>query len=96
MSVGRKVIMLLNVHDNIVKMDKLAGIMEMVLSLYEFDNTDNLENGRLSNVLLRCHVTGSDEFTCSEPVTPQYKQHRIWGVHFPNPVNNGPKGQWHN
>ena len=72
-SVGRKVIMLLDVHDDIVKMDKLVDVMEMVLSLDELDNTDNLENGRLSNMLLRLHVTGSDEFTCFEPVTPQYK-----------------------
>ena len=46
----------------------------MVLSLDELDNTDNLEDGRLSNILLSYHVTGSEEFTSSEPVTPQYKR----------------------
>ena len=45
----------------------------MVLSLDELDNTDNLEDRRLSNVLLRDHRTGSDEYTCLNPVTPQYK-----------------------
>ena len=42
--------------DNIVKTDKLAFITEMVLSLDELDNTDNLEGGRLINVLLRYKV----------------------------------------
>ena len=60
----------LDANDNIVKMDKLACITELVLSLDELNNTDNLEDGRLSNILLRYHVTGSEEFTCFEPVTP--------------------------
>ena len=39
--------------------------MEMVLSLDELR--------RLSGMLLRYHVTGSNEFTCLKPVTHQYK-----------------------
>ena len=62
-SVGRKLITTpLNANDNIIKMDKLACITEMVLSLDELDSTDNLKDGRLSNVLLRYHVTGSEKF----------------------------------
>ena len=57
-------------------MNKLAGIIEVVFCLDELYKTDNLENGSLSNIPLRHHVTGSDEFTCLEPVTPQYKQLR--------------------
>ena len=72
-SIGRKVITLLNVHDNIVKINKLAGITEMVHSLVELNNNGNLENGRLSNMLLRYHVTGSEEFTHFEPISLQYK-----------------------
>ena len=72
-SIGRKVIVLLDVHDNIIKMNKLAGIKEIGLSLDELDNTDNLEDRNLSNILLSHHVTGSEEFKCLEPITPQDK-----------------------
>ena len=44
----------------------------MVPSLEEPNNTENLENGKLSNVLLRYHMTGSAELTSFEPVAPQY------------------------
>ena len=44
--------------------------------LGRLDNTDNLEDGSFSNVLLRYHVTGSEEFTCFEPFTSQYKRLR--------------------
>ena len=66
----------LNANDNIIKTDKLACIMKMVLSSDELDNTDNLEDGRLSNVLLRYHLTVSEEITCFEPVAPQYERLR--------------------
>ena len=51
-------------NDNIIKMNNLACITEVGLSLDELENADNLEDGRLSNILLRYHVTGSEEFTC--------------------------------
>ena len=73
MSVGRKLITTpLDVNDNIIKTDKLAHVMEVALSLDKVDNTDNLEDGRLNNVLLRYHVTGSEEFKSFEPITHQY------------------------
>ena len=73
--VGRKVItMPLDANDHIVKTDKLAHIMEVVISLDELDNTDNLEDGDFSNVLLRHHVPANQEFTYFEPNTPQYKK----------------------
>ena len=60
-SIGRKLITTpLDANNNITKIDKLACITETVLRL---DKLDNLEDGRLSNVLLRYHVTGSEEFT---------------------------------
>ena len=55
-------------------MDKLACITKMVFSLDELDHTDNMEDGRLSNILLRYHVTGSDEFISFERVKSQYKR----------------------
>ena len=38
--------------DRVIKMNKLKGITEMIFNLNELDNTDNLEDGRPSNVLL--------------------------------------------
>ena len=71
-SIGRKLITTpLDANDKIIKTDKLACIMEVVLSLDELNNTDNLEDGRLSNFLFRYHVTCSEEFTSFEP---QYKR----------------------
>ena len=73
--VGRKVITaLLDTNKSVVKMDKLEHVTEVVISLDKLDNTDNLEDGRLCNVLLRYHVTANGEFTSFEPVTPQYRR----------------------
>ena len=73
--VGRKeVTTLLDTNENVVKMDKLACVMEVVFSLDELDNTDFLEDRNLSNVLLRHHVTANGEFTSFEPVAPQYNK----------------------
>ena len=94
-------------HPRINRMNKLAGITEMVFSLDKLNNTDNLEDRSLSNVLLRYHVTGSHkslsnvllryhvtashELMHLEPVMPQYKQLRNGKFCFPNPVSNGLK-----
>ena len=73
--IGRKVItMLLDDNDHVIEIDKLACIMEMVVSLDELDNAENLENGRLNNILLRYHVTANGEFMHFESNTPQYKK----------------------
>ena len=60
--------------DRVIKTNKLAGITEMIFNLNEHDNTDNLEDGRPSNVLLTYHVTADEDFTCFEPHNPQYKK----------------------
>ena len=60
--------------DRVIKMTKLKGITEVILNLDELDNTDNLEDGRPSNVLLTCHVTVDEDFTCFEPNIPQYEK----------------------
>ena len=73
--IGRKLTTTpLDANDNIVKTDKLVCVTEMVLSLDELNNTDNLDDGRLSNVLLRYHVIASEQFMSFEPVAPQYKR----------------------
>ena len=58
----------------VIKTNKLKGIAEMILNLDELDNTDNLEDGRPSNVLLTYHVTADEDFTCFGPNIPQYKK----------------------
>ena len=62
------------VDDQVIKTNKLRGIMELILNLDELDNTDNLEDGRPSNVLLTYHVTDDKDFTSFKPDTPQYKK----------------------
>ena len=57
-------------------MNKLAGITKMIFSLDKLDNTDNLEDGRPSNILLTYHVTADEDFTCFKPHIPQYKKLR--------------------
>ena len=60
--------------DQVIKTNKLRGITEITLNLDELDNTDNLEDDRLSNVLLTYHVTSNGDFTLFETNTPQYKK----------------------
>ena len=52
----------------------------MILNLNKLDNSDNLEDGRLSNALLTYHVTADEDFTLFYPHTPQYKKLKDWGV----------------
>ena len=54
----------------------------MVISLDELDNSDNLEDGRLSNALLTYHMTGSEDFVSFKPVTPDYKKLKIGEFNF--------------
>ena len=61
-------------NPQINKMDKFAGITEVVLNSDELKNTDNLEIGEPSNTLFMYHVTAYEDFTHFEPYTPQYKK----------------------
>ena len=61
------------IDDQVTKMNKLKGIMEMIINLDELNNSVNLKDGRLSNELLTYHVTSNEYFTCFEPQNPQYK-----------------------
>ena len=77
--VGRKRITAsLDTKENVLKANTLAGIMEMVISLDELENNDNLENGRLSSILRQYFVTDSEEFINFEPVTTEYKKLKKW------------------
>ena len=55
-------------------MNKLEGITQVIPRLDELDNTNNLEDGKPSNILFRYHATVCEEFTQFEPCTPQCKK----------------------
>ena len=61
------------VDDQVIKKNKLQGIIEMIINLDEFSNSDNLKDGRPSNELLTYHVTDDKDFMHFKPDTPQYK-----------------------
>ena len=46
----------------------------MIISLNKLDNSNNLEDGRPSNILFTYHVTSSECYTLFKPQTPQYKK----------------------
>ena len=56
------------------KKNKLGDVTEMVISLNELVNSDNLEDGRPSSTLFTYYVIDPKDFTCFEPQTPQYRR----------------------
>ena len=46
----------------------------MIINLDELNNSNNLEDGHPSNALFMHYVFGSEDFTCFELATPQYKK----------------------
>ena len=61
-------------NDYAAKNNKLGDVTEMVISLNELDNSDNLEDGRPSSTLFTYYVIDPKDFTNFGPVTPQYKK----------------------
>ena len=64
---------MLDSHNDILRINKLEGITKMIISLNELDNSDNLEDGKPSNVLFTYYVTSSECYTLFELQTPRYK-----------------------
>ena len=62
------------VDNQVIKKNKLKGIMEMIINLDELNNSNNLKDGRPSNKLLTYHVIDDKDFTHFEPQTPQYRK----------------------
>ena len=62
------------VDDQVIKTNRLKGITEITLNLYELNNSINLKDKRSSNNLFTYHVTDDEDFTHFEPQTPQYKK----------------------
>ena len=49
-------------------------LLEMNFILNELDNTETLEDGKLSNILFRHYVPSSEDMIYLEPRNPQYKK----------------------
>ena len=64
---------MLDSRNDVLRTNKLEGITKMIISLNELDNSDNLEDGRCSNILFTYYVTSSKHYTLFEPQTLQYK-----------------------
>ena len=71
---GKHIITDLSNDSRIIKTNKLAKVIDMIINLDELNNSDNLEDGHPSNTLFRHYVFGSEDFTRFEPATPQYKK----------------------
>ena len=74
---------MLDSHNDVLRTNKLERITKMIISLNELDNSDNIEDGRPSNVLFTYYMTSSECYTLFEPQSPQYKKLKN-DNHFPN------------
>ena len=64
---------MLDSRNDVLRTNKLERITKMIISLNELDNSNNLEDGRPSNVLFTYYVTSSEHYMLFEPQTPGYK-----------------------
>ena len=65
---------MLDSRNDILRTNKLEKVTKMIISLNELDNSDNLEDGRPSNILFTYYVTSSECYMLFEPQSPQYKK----------------------
>ena len=66
---GKHIISDLDNDPQIIKTNKLAEVTNMIFNLDEINNTNNLEDGRLSNTLFTYYMHGSEDFTHFKPMT---------------------------
>ena len=65
---------MLDSRNDIQGTNKLVSGTKITISLNELNNSDNLEDGRPSNVLFTYHVTSLEYFMHFEPQSKQYKK----------------------
>ena len=65
---------MLDFRNDILRTNKLEKVTKMIISLNELDNSNNLEDGRPSNVLFTYYVTSSECYMLFKPQSPQYKK----------------------
>ena len=61
---------MLDSRNDILRINKLEGITKMIISLNELDNSNNLEDGKPSNVLFTYYVMSSEHYMLFKPQTP--------------------------
>ena len=57
------------IDDQVIKTNKLKGIMEMIINLDELNNSINFKDGRHSNELLTYHMTDDKDLMFFKPQT---------------------------
>ena len=67
-------VQIMDSRNDVLRTNKLEKVMKLTISLNELDNSNNLEDGKPSNTLFMCYVTGPEYSMCFEPVMPQYKK----------------------
>ena len=65
---------MLDSRNDIQRMNKLVNGTKIIISLNELNYSNNLEDGRPSNILFTYYVTSSERYTLFEPQSPQYKK----------------------
>ena len=60
--------------NDIQRTNKLVNGTKITISFNELDNSDNLEDGRPSNILFTYYVTSSECYMLFKPETPRYKK----------------------
>ena len=65
---------MLDFRNDVLRTNKSEGIMKISISLNKLDNSNNLEDGRPSNVLFTYYVTSSECYMLFKPQSPQYKK----------------------
>ena len=65
---------MLDFCNDVQRTNKLVNGTKITIGLNELDNSDNLEDGKPSNILFTYYVTSSEYFMCFEPQSPQYKK----------------------
>ena len=61
---------MLDSRNDVLRTNKLEKITKMIISLNELDHSDNLEDGRPSNVLFTYYVTSSEHYMLFKPQAP--------------------------
>ena len=58
---------MLDSRNDVLRTNKLERITKMIISLNELDNSNNLEDGRPSNILFTYYVTSSEHYMLFKP-----------------------------
>ena len=64
---------MLDSHNDVLRTNKFERIVKMIISLNKLNNSDNLEDGRPSNIFFTYYETSFECYACFEPQTPRYK-----------------------